>query len=88
MTRTIPDVWLERSRKAADRVSVYYKEEGRWVGRTFAEGEVAVRELSAGLAGLGLELAAIALVTVPVAALWIGIGLTLGARQSRLAAVI
>lgn len=42
----------------------------------------------AGLAGLGLELAAIALVAVPVAALWIGVGLALGARQSRLAAVI
>ena len=39
----------------------------------------------AGLAGLGLGLAAIALVAVPLAALWIAVGLALGARQERLA---
>ncbi|MDP6574112.1 MAG: MFS transporter [Rhodospirillales bacterium] len=42
----------------------------------------------AGLAGLGLELAAIALVAVPLAALWIAVGIALGARQERLADVI
>ena len=39
----------------------------------------------AGLAGLGLGLSAIALVGVPLAALWAGLGVVLGRRQKRLA---
>ena len=39
----------------------------------------------AGLAGLGLELAAIALIAVPLAVLWTAVALALGARQERLA---
>jgi len=40
----------------------------------------------AGLSGLGLGLSAIALVTLPIAALWLALSLHLGRRQERLAA--
>lgn len=39
----------------------------------------------AGLSGLGLGLSAIALVTLPIAALWLALSLRLGRRQERLA---
>jgi long-chain acyl-CoA synthetase len=47
-------VWLDRALIDPRRVATHHKEDGRWVGRTWAEGEQGVRLLAAGLMDLGV----------------------------------
>ena len=52
--RTIPAVWLDRARRQPDRICAHQKVDGRWVGRTWGQGEREVRHLAAGLIELGI----------------------------------
>lgn len=62
-----------------------YKSKAFIDAAVYRGGDLASGWIYAGMAGIGLSLGAIALVAVPVAALWAGIGLTLGKQQTALA---
>jgi AAA family ATP:ADP antiporter len=52
----------------------------------FRGGDAVSRWMFAGLKGMGLELAAVALAAVPLMLVWLAVALALGRRQEQLAA--
>jgi len=54
-TTDIRDIFLNSTRKYADRIALQYKKGGRWIPITFRDLRTAVEEAACGLAALGLQ---------------------------------